>query len=292
MMVGIASLTISSGLWLTAMAGNPAAAQIAQGFGVEISFGSWLLAASLPSLAAIVALPYVLYRVFPPELKQTPGAPDAAKAQLVAMGRMSRDEWITAVTFVTMLALWAIPTVNNTAVAFLGLAVLMATNIYAVEDLKQEGEALGVLIWFAALYALSTYLNEFGFMAFVGERIAARLDGLSWPFVYLTLVIAYTAIHYLFVSQLAHLLALLGVFLSVGVAAGVPAALLAYMLVFANNFFAAITPQGSSANVVFVGSGYLTVSDVYKYGALVTLVNLVIYLALGTPWIFLTGLAR
>ncbi len=289
MMQGIASLTISSGLWLTAMAGNPAAAQIARGFGVEIGFGSWLVASSLPSLVAIVVLPYVLYRVFPPELKQTPGAPAAAREQLARMGRMSRDEWITAVTFLSMLILWAIPTVNNTAVAFLGLAVLMATNIYALEDLRHEGEALGVLIWFAALYALSTYLNEFGFMAFVGERVAARLDGLSWPIVYVALVVAYCMLHYLFVSQLAHLLALLGVFLSVGVEAGVPATLLAFMLLFANNFFAAITPQGSSANVVFVGSGYLSVSEVYKYGAVVTFVNLVIYLAVGTPWILLLG---
>ena len=37
----------------------------------------------------------------------------------------------------------------------------------------------------------------------------------------------------------------------------VPVALMAMTLLLANNFFSVITPQGSSANVIFVGSGYL-----------------------------------
>ena len=65
-------------------------------------------------------------------------------------------------------------------------------------------------------------------------------------------------LHYLFVSQTAHLLALFGVFLDVGVKLGVPAAPLAFQLLFATNYFAAITPQGSSANLLFAGSGYLS----------------------------------
>ena len=70
------------------------------------------------------------------------------------------------------------------------------------------------------------------------------------------LVVAYVLLHYLFVSQTAHLLALFGVFLDVGVKLGVPAAPLAFLLLFATNFFSAITPQGSSANLLFAGSGY------------------------------------
>ena len=51
------------------------------------------------------------------------------------------------------------------------------------------------------------------------------------------LVVAYVLLHYLFVSQTAHLLALFGVFLDVGVKLGVPAAPLAFLLLFATNFF-------------------------------------------------------
>jgi DASS family divalent anion:Na+ symporter len=93
------------------------------------------------------------------------------------------------------------------------------------------------------------------------------------------------ALHYLFVSQTAHLLALFAVFLGVGVRLGVGAAPLAFHLLFATNYFAAITPQGSSANLLFAGSGHLTQGDLYRLGALTTAFNLVLYLALGTPWL-------
>ena len=74
MMCGIASLTITSALWLTAMAGNPIGVQIARDFGIELTFAQWFLAASLPCVTALVILPYALYRFFPPELKETPEA--------------------------------------------------------------------------------------------------------------------------------------------------------------------------------------------------------------------------
>ena len=88
-------------------------------------------------------------------------------------------------------------------------------------------------------------------------------------------------------SQTAHLLALFGVFLGVGVELGVPPAVLAFQLLFATNHFSANTPQGSSANLLFAGSGYLSQGELYRLGGLTTAVNLVVYLAVGTPWLVL-----
>lgn len=110
------------------------------------------------------------------------------------------------------------------------------------------------------------------------------------PVIYVLLILAYIVIHYLFVSQTAHLLAVAPVFLSVAVNAGVPPYLVAYMILFATNFFSAITPQGSSANVLFTGSGYLDSREVYKYGGLTTAICTLIFLTVGTAWIwFLRG---
>ncbi len=76
----------------------------------------------------------------------------------------------------------------------------------------------------------------------------------------------------------------------VGLAAGVPRTLLALMLLFATNFFAAITPQGSSANIIFTASGYMKPPEIYKYDAVVTLSNTLVYLILGSAWITLLGI--
>jgi len=290
MMTSMAGITISSTMWLTAMAANPAGAKMAQDFGVNITYGSWALAASVPSLLAFLTIPWLLMKVFPPELKETPEAPKIAKAELEKMGDMSRNEYITAGTFLSMVTLWVFSSslgLDKTAIAFLGLGVLMLSNIFTLEDLANEGRALGTLVWFAILFSMSNYLNQFGFMTWLGGYISVWVDGLSWPIVYVSLIVGYVLIHYFFVSQTAQMLALFSVFLHVGISAGVPPEMMALMLLFATNFNAIITPQGSSANVIYLGSGYLESREVYKYGGIITLVNTVIYLGVGTAWMML-----
>ena len=186
------------------------------------------------------------------------------------------------------MTLWSLSSrlgISMAAVAFGGLFVLMVSGIFSVRDLKEEGGTLEVLIWFGILYTISTFLNEFGFMPYLGDRISAVVAGLPWLVVYAVLLVGYVLIHYFFVSQTAQMLALYPVFLAVGIQAGVPAVLMAYMLLFATNFFSCITPQGSSANVIFVGSGYLTSGEVYRNGAIVTFANLLIYGIVGPLWI-------
>jgi DASS family divalent anion:Na+ symporter len=292
MFSGLASLTLSSGLWLTAMAANPLGAEIARGYGVEIGFGSWLVAASVPTLLGMVLLPLLLYRVIRPEITATPEAPAEARRALAELGPPTRDQKVVAGTFVGMVALWGSAStlgLDSTAIAFLGLAVLLATGVLTLGDIAKEGDVLATYLWFAILFSLSSQLNELGFMTFVGDRLVLRLGGLTPLWAGTVLVVAYVLLHYLFVSQTAHLLALFAVFLGVGSQLGVPAAILAFQLLFATNYFSVITPQGSSANLLFVGSGYVSPRDVYVLGGLITAFLLVLYLVVGTPWLMLVA---
>src|SRR5262245_44720847 len=75
MFSGVASLSLSSALWLTAMAANPIGTEMARASGVEIGFGSWLLAASVPTVTAMLLMPLLLRRLIPPEENATPEAP-------------------------------------------------------------------------------------------------------------------------------------------------------------------------------------------------------------------------
>ncbi len=292
MFSGIGSLTLSSALWLTAMAANPLGAEIAKTHGVEIAFGSWLAAASVPTLVGIALLPLLLYRVIRPEVTATPRAPAAARAALAALGPATRAQKIVAGTFIGMVVLWATADrlgIDTTAVAFLGLGLLLASGVLTLADIASQGDVLETFIWFAALFTLSGELNRLGFMGFVGERVARPMEGMSPLLAGGLLVVAYVLLHYLFVSQTAHLLALFGVFLGVGIRLGVPALPLAFQLLFASNYFSAITPQGSSANLLFAGSGYLSSGDLYRLGAITTAFGLVVYLLVGTPWLLLVA---
>src|SRR5262249_9770214 len=292
MFSGIASLTVSSALWFTAMAANPLGAEIARGYGLTIGFGSWLVASSVPTLAAMALLPLLLYKVVAPEVTSTPEAPRAARRALAAMGALAPPAKIVAVTFGGMVGLWAAAAtlhLDSTAVAFLGLGVLLATGVLTLADIAKEGDVLATFIWFAVLFTLSGQLNELGFMGYLGERLADALGGMSALLAGVVLVVAYVLLHYLFVSQTAHMLALFGVFLDVGAKLGVGIAPLAFLLLFATNFFSANTPQGSSANLLFAGSGYLSQGDLYRLGGLTTAFNLGVYLLVGTPWLVLVS---
>ncbi|MCX6550182.1 MAG: DASS family sodium-coupled anion symporter [Acidobacteria bacterium] len=292
MFSGMVSLSLSSALWFTAMAANPLGAEIARSAGVTMTFGSWFVAASVPTLLAMALLPYLLLKIMAPEVTATPDAPAAARKALTALGPLSGGERTVAATFVVMVALWASAGtfgLDSTAIAFLGLGVLMATGVLTMGDIAKEGDVLATFIWFAVLYTISGQLNEMGFMGYLGQRLAGALGGLGPLPVFLALVVAYVLLHYLFVSQTAHVLALFAVFLDVGVKLGVPAVPLAFTLLFASNFFAVITPQGSSANLLFTGSWYLSQGELYKLGAIATVLSLVVYLVLGTPWLMLVA---
>jgi DASS family divalent anion:Na+ symporter len=292
MYCGMASLAVSSALWMTATSANPIGVNIVRQFGLEIGFGSWILASAVPALTAIVLLPLLLSKLHPPRVGATPEAPPAARRELAAMGSMSRDERITAVTFAIMVAGWVFADklgLNVTSIAFLGLGVLLLREVLTLGDIASQGETLATFLWLAVLFALSGQLNELGFMSYAGERLASHMGGLSWPVTYVALIVLYVAIHYLFVSQSSQVLALLGVFLDVGVRGGVPLPLMAFGLLFASSYFSVITPQGGSQNIIFAASGYLTQSELYRLGLLTTLAFLAIFLVIGTPWILLVA---
>ena len=227
MFCGMASLAVSSALWLTATSVNPIGVQLAEQAGLKIGFGSWLVAASVPTLAAILLLPRMLYRWIPPVVRATPEAPAAARAALRDMGPMSRDEWIVGIAFVLMVAGWIMAKpfgLDLTAVAFAGFGVLLASSVLTLDDIAQEGGTLITFLWLAVLFALSGQLNELGFMGYVGERLAAALQGFAWPAAYVSLLVLYVVMHYLFVSQSSQVLALFGGVPRGGHAHGRPAA--------------------------------------------------------------------
>jgi DASS family divalent anion:Na+ symporter len=288
MFCAMATLSLSSALWFTAMAGNPLGAEIAKAQGFPVSFVSWLVASAASTLVGLALLPLLLYKVFPPEVKSTPEAPAAARKALAAMGRLSGQERIVAATFVVMVVLWGLAgtlKIDLTAVAFLGLGTLLATGVLTLEDIKGQGDVLATFIWFAILYTISGQLNALGFMGFLGEKLGGALGGVPKPAAYVVLVLAYVLLHYLFVSQTAHVLALFGVFLGVGAKLGVPVPVLGYALLFSTSYFSTMTPQASSANLLVVGSGYLTQKELYRLGTITTAFNVLVLLIVGTPWL-------
>ena len=73
---------VTSAMFATAMAANPVIQALAGEEGVDLSWAKWALAASVPGAVSLVVVPLLLYKVFPPQLRDTPEAPKEAERQL------------------------------------------------------------------------------------------------------------------------------------------------------------------------------------------------------------------
>ena len=73
-------------MFLTAMAANPLAQKLAGDLHVAITWTGWMVAALVPGIISLMLVPYLIYKVHPPEIKETPGAVDIAKAEAGGAG--------------------------------------------------------------------------------------------------------------------------------------------------------------------------------------------------------------
>ena len=99
---------VTSAMFMTAMAANPLVVELsAEHLGVQLDWGTWALAASVPGIISLIVVPLMFYKIYPPEIKQTPEAPEFANGELEKMGPMSFGEKVMLGVFVLALVLWA-----------------------------------------------------------------------------------------------------------------------------------------------------------------------------------------
>lgn len=286
--------TVTSAMFMTSMAGNPLAALLAaQAAGLEISWGLWALAALVPGILALLVIPYYLYKVYPPELKKTPEAKAIAQQELKQMGPMTLHERIVAVIFVVALLLWSTAQytgVHATAVAMLGVSAMLITNILTWKDVMEERGAWDTLIWMGALVGLAGQLAKSGFIAWFSTTVGSLLAGIPWLWAFLILLVVYTYAHYGFASLTAHITAMYSAFLAVAIAAGTPAYLAALGLAYMSNLCMSITHYAASPAPIYYGAGYVSQGAWWSLGFQVSVINMIIWLGVGSMWWKFLGL--
>ncbi|MCM2676082.1 anion permease [Shouchella plakortidis] len=285
---------ITSAMFLTAMAANPLAVQIASNItGEEITWTGWMLAAIVPGLISLFVIPLVIYKLYPPEVKETPKAPAMAVEKLKEMGAIKREEWFMIAVFFILLVLWISGSyigIDATVAAFIGLVILLLTQVLSWSDIKKEEGAWDTLVWFSVLVMMAEYLNSMGMIPWFSEIMQGAVQGLGWTYTLIILAVVYFYSHYFFASNTAHVSAMYAAFLSVIVAAGAPPILSALLLGFFSNLFGCTTHYGSGPAPVFFGAGYVTQQKWWSLGFLISIIHMIIWLGIGGLWWKLLGL--
>jgi DASS family divalent anion:Na+ symporter len=284
---------ITSAMFITAMVANPLSVSLAATQGITITWGMWALAACVPGTVSLIVVPLVIYRLCPPGTVKTPEAPVVARAALAAIGPITRSERLMAAILVVLLGAWIIgPSIglDVTAAALMAVAALLLTGVLTWEDACCQNEAWNTFIWFATLVMLATYVGQFGFIAWFTGQAAAMFPGVGWPAGLIGLSLIYFYTHYFFASITAHVSAMFAPFLAVALALGTPPLLGALVLAFFSNLFASLTHYGTAPAPILFGSGHVTLGTWWRVGAVVSLVNISIWLTIGAGWWRLLGL--
>lgn len=295
MMTMVLVNTITSAMFITAMAGNPVAVDIAASLDppIDISWGKWALGAIVPGLVSLAVVPLLMYRLFPPTLKATPEAPAHARAELAELGKVSSKEWIMVGTFFLLLTLWVLGDafdINATAAAFVGVSILLITQVLSWKDMAANSSAWQTLIFFGVLVGMASYLNTLGVIPWVGQQMSDLVDGTSWIVAFGILALVYFYVHYLFASNTAQITAMYAVFLTTAIATGAPPLFAALALGYIGNLFGALTHYASGPAAVIAGSGYIKVTEWFRIAFIMSIPVLLIWTIVGGAWMRVIGI--
>ncbi len=278
---------VTSSMFLTGTASNPMCQKFAKNLGIDITWTSWLMAALVPAVISLLAVPYILYKIYPPELKSTGDAPQIAAEKLKEMGPVHRDEWLMLIAFVVLLVLWItgdIFKIDATTTAFIGLVFLLLSQVLTWDDVKGEKGAWDTIVWFSALVMMASFLNELGFIPWFSELMKGYVGHMKWTLAFPVIVLVYFYSHYIFASATAHVAAMYAAFLSVGISVGIPGTLLALSLGFCGGIFGTLTHYGHGPAPVFFGSTYVDLKDWWTRGFVLSVAFLIIWMGLGGLW--------
>jgi DASS family divalent anion:Na+ symporter len=294
MLIGFHSTYTTSAMFLTGMAANPLIAEMASKIAhVELTWGQWALAAAVPGLLSLTVIPYLIYRLHPPEIRDTQAAQRHALEELHRMGPLSNREWRLLAILLGVMAGWVTSPwhgLHNAFVALAGVSAILLSRVLTWDDLLHETKAWDALIWFAGLLMMADALLDSGVIKIISGAVFAHMTGWPWPVAAAVLACTYLYVHYGFASMTAHVTALYPGFLAAGLVAGAPPLLMALLLAYFSNLDAAMTHYGTGSAPVYFGAGYVSQTTWWRLGFLISLVNLIIWLGVGSLWWKLLGM--
>ncbi|AEG58380.1 DASS family sodium-coupled anion symporter [Desulforamulus ruminis] len=288
------SMTTGS-LFITGMGPNVLSTKLAdQILGIQISWPLWTMAA-LPGFIAFLFIPWVVYRIYPPEMHSVEGVRRMARGELEELGPVDWKEMVVAATFLLALGLWATSTISKidvAIVAFLGVTIMTLFNIIQWKDIVETKETWSILIWFGGIIGLSSALDKVDFFKWLTLQMEQSLPIGGTNVFIAFIIIALVAIlpHYVFPSLVGYVAAFAPVLFSFVAVTGVPKYpaffLIAYLMVVSST----LTHYGNGLGPLLFGTGYVDKKTWWKIGFVVTALTTILYLTVGLFYWKLIGL--
>ena len=249
MWTAMATTCVTSTMFLTALAPNLLAIEILQKTAkISISWTEWFTALAPAGIILFLLVPWLVYVLYPPTVKESADAPKWAHEELRRMGAASRKELTMGLLAVLALLLWIFggKQFDATTVALIGLCLMVLTGVITWDEVISHKTAWNVLVWFATLVAMADGLAKVGFLSWFAKTAAASMSGLSIGALIVGFVLLFYFIHYFFASLTAHTTALLPVVLATAATVpGMPMKTLALLLCGTLGLMGILTPYAT-----------------------------------------------
>ncbi len=288
MWTALAATCVTSSMFLTGLAPNLLAVELAKKVAkVEIGWTQWFMAFAPVGILLLIAVPLLVYFIYPPEVKEGHEVPKWAAAELDKMGTLSGREVGLTILVLIALALWIFggAWVDATTAALAVISLMLLFRIVSWDEMLAHKQAWNTLAWFATLVGLADGLGRVGFVGWFAKSLASHLGGIEPTTAMIVLVAVFFFTHYMFASITAHTTAMLPVMLAAGAAIpGMPVTQLTMLLVLTLGIMGILTPYATGPSPVYYGSGYVPGRDFWRLGALFGVIFIAALLILGVPW--------
>jgi L-tartrate/succinate antiporter len=274
-------------MFVTALAPNLLALELVRkATGVEISWTAWFIGFVPVGGPLLLLLPWLVYRLYPPQIRTSAEVPRWAAQELANLGGITAKETIMAV----LVVIAGGSVIDATMVALVAISLMLIFAVVSWDDIVGNKAAWNVLVWFATLVVLADGLSKVGVVDWVGRGASAVLAGHSPMFVMTMLVVLFFMLHYMFASLTAHATALLPVFVAAGASVpDMPVRVFAMLLVFSLGIMGVLTPYATGPAPVYFASGYISRRDFWRLGLVFGLIFLGALLLIGVPYLSITN---
>lgn len=295
MLMYIVSMGTSS-LFMTGMATNSIIVSLANEIlGIQLEWIQWLKASIVPASIVLLGAPYILYKIYAPDLKHITNVKEIAQEGLNELGVMKREEKLLIVFFVLGVLGWMTGSITGIKYVSVGLAFLACLLLFKVltwQDVANEKSAWQTFVWYGAFYGVATALAKGGFYIYLVGVIQNYVDlsGYSEFTALLALVLFSLSVRYFFVSNSAFVVSFYPVLFTLGLTTNAHPLYVALSLAFSAGYGALLTHYGNGAGVLTFSSGYVPQKTFWLIGTIFVFINLIAYVFIGIPYWNLIGL--
>lgn len=291
MWVAFATTCVTSSMFITALAPNLLAIDFVRtATGINITWTTWFISFLPIGATLLIALPWIVYRIYPPQVRRSDEVPRWAAQELEKLGRLTRQEGIMAALVSAALAFWigGARVIDPAMVALAGISLMIVFALVDWNDIAGNRTGWNVFISFGTLIVLADGLAKVGVIDWVGRAVSEFFAGHSPMLVMTMFVTLFFVVHYMFASLTAHATALMPVMLAAGAAVpGMPLRPFAMLMCFSLGLMGVLTPYATGPAPVYFGSGYIERRDFWRLGFTFGLLFLAALLLIGIPSLML-----